>query len=257
MRYLGIIATIAVCLAVAGTAGATPQWYTISFSGTAMFNYTATTAPLYNQDAPRRLRTWSTDLAGNHTLLSSTWSDTDTNSNGTHDFAEWAAGNLASYQFSYFNLIGGTIPANYWDQPYRAVPSTGVSPFGVDSWRNQTMPTGWTGGIVQANQGYQAPAYDNYAFPVWRAPVGGELTLANAASMQFSVEVLMENYDTAFEPDGTLRVWFGGFNTPQDTPGASSEISGVMVIPEPVTMAGLMMGIGGLVTYVRKRRMAV
>jgi len=28
------------------------------------------------------------------------------------------------------------------------------------------------------------------------------------------------------------------------------------VVPEPVTMAGLMMGIGGLVTYVRKRRMA-
>ena len=30
----------------------------------------------------------------------------------------------------------------------------------------------------------------------------------------------------------------------------------IQSIPEPVTMAGLMMGIGGLVTYVRKRRMA-
>jgi hypothetical protein len=254
MKYLviAVVGVVAVMLA-AGAAQADPTWYKISFSGTDMFSYTATTSALADQNAPRRLRTWIVNGPEvPDTLLSTTWSDTDSNSNGTNDFAEWAAGNLASYKFSYFNLIGGTIPANYWDQPYHAVPSTGVSPFGVDSWRNQTLPTGWTGGIVQANQGYQSGTYDNYAFPVWRAPEGGELTLANAASLQFSVEVLMENYSTAFEPDGKLRVWFGGYDTPQDTLGATSEVGGVMLTPEPATLAFL--GLGGIVTLLRRRK---
>jgi len=257
---------ITICMAIvlatllAGQAQAA-TWHTISFTGTDMFNYTSTVAQLYNQDAPRRERDW----VGEDTIVTQVRSDGDLDSDGTNDYAEWAVGNLASYGFSYFNLIGGTIASNYWDQPYHAVPDQGDGRYGVDSWRNQTVngvavhagmgSVGvWDGGIVQANHGYQAPIYDNYAFPVWRAPTGTQVTMANAASLLFSVDVLIENYDTAFEPDGKIRVWFGGFNVPQldigpDTP--NQEVAGVMLIPEPATIC--LLGLGALSLIRRKK----
>jgi hypothetical protein len=238
-----ICAVVVTILAVGGGASATPTWYTISFTGTDMFNYDTGVDELYNQDAPRRLRSWTDD-----TLNSSIWSDMDGDTDGTNDFAEWATDNLDEYGFSYFNLYGATIAADYWDQPYHAVPDNDDGTYGVNSWRNQTFPTGWTGGIVMANQSYNTT---DYAFPVWRAPSGEQLTQTNAPSLQFSVEVLMENYDTAFEPDGLLRVWFGGFNVPQDTPGDALELSGIMLVPEPVTIC--LLGLGGLTLLRRKR----
>jgi len=66
--------------------------------------------------------------------------------------------------------------------------------------------------------------------------------------------------------------WFTQFNAARTMPGAYDNLYPVyafdpkgtdtsqsfifMVVPEPVTMAGVMLGIGSVVTYVRKRRMA-
>jgi len=255
---IGVIfcaAVVAVVCASAGTAQADPTWYTITFTGTDLFNYTATTDELYNQGKPRRVREYPNDTDPATWVK---WSDTDSDLDGTNDYAEWAAGNLASYGFSYFNLYGATIAPTYWDQPYHAVPDQDDGKYGAESWRNQMVngvpvhagmgsPGVWDGGIVLANQSYNP---SDYAFPVWRAPTGTQLTMANAASLVFSVDVLMENYDTAFEPNGTLRVWFGGFDHPQDWTGLTTEVSGIT--PEPATMA--LLAAGGIGMLLRRKR---
>ncbi len=249
-KYVCMVAVTLIAL-VASQSSAAPAWYRVSFSGSDMFNYSTGVADLFNQDAPRRWRLWDGD-----TIINDAWSDTDSSvpANGQSDFQEWAGANLASYGFSYFNLYGATIAPDYWDQPWQSVPDNGDGTFGVNSWKVVESPAGWTSGIVMANQPYNMT---NNAFPVWRAPNGQYLTLANAAGMEFTFDVLILDPSVAFEPDGRLRVWFGGFNVPQGTPGLADELSGIMLLeatPVPVPSALLLVGIGtGLVGWLRRR----
>jgi hypothetical protein len=240
---------------VAGQVSATPAWYEVTFTGADMFNYTSGIAPYASQNAPRRFRAYDDNYGITSELT------TNAGSGGVSDFQNWATGNLASFEFAQFNLWGDSIPDPYvpatsWDQPYRAVPDNGDGTFGANSWRLVQSPTGWAAGsgIVLANQGYNPMAY---AWPVWRAPTGGEITSANAAGMVFTFDVLIENPESAFGPDGKLRVWFGGQNLVDSIPGAYNEVAGIMELDAryiPAPSALLLVGIGSsLVTWLRKR----
>ena len=258
MKKLMTSCAVALMVLVVSSIAQAAEWRTISFSGADMFNYTTSVAPRADQDAPRRLRDW--DGAPDYDLNWQLQSDGDADSDGTNDYAEWAVDNLSDYGFSYFNLSGYSSPPGGWGQKYQAVPDQNNGLYGTDSWRNQmvngvavtsgngTSNTWWDGGIVKANQAWNP---DDYAFPVWRAPVGTQLTMANAADWTFSVDVLMENPDTAYELDGTLRVFFGGLNVPQESEAASQALAGIVMVPEPATMS--LLALGGL-TLLRKKR---
>jgi hypothetical protein len=86
----------------------------------------------------------------------------------------------------------------------------------------------------------------------------------NDPSFVFTFQVLISNPESAFEPDGKLRVFFGGFNDDLQGTGPNNyEVSGAMrlnatalpIIPDPVT-AGLvgLSGVGLALVGLRRRR---
>jgi hypothetical protein len=233
-----------------GQVSAAPEWYQVTFTGADMFNYTTGIAPYANQDAPRRFRAYDDNYDMTSELT------TKAGPGPASDFQNWAQTNLANFKFAQLNLWGESIPSTSWDQPYEAVPDNGDGTFGVNSWRLVQSPAGWAAGsgIVMANQWYNPT---DHAWPVWRAPAGNEITSTNAAGMMFSFDVLIDDPSTAFEPDGRLRVWFGGQNLVDSIPGAYDEVAGIMLLeatPVPVPSALLLVGIGtGFVTWLRRR----
>jgi hypothetical protein len=248
MRYVGALAAIGLMLAVAGTAQATPAWYRVTFTGDDLYQYTTGTDRATDL-APRRYRDWS----GTSVVQYDTWSSPAA-------FASWVSGAGQNYGYETLNLWGAGTSA--WGVPFQCDDSDGIG--GYTSWNLVSAPPGWIyGGIVAVDPGYNP---SGFCYPVWRpqpqtggTPTGEVFTWADHDGMSFTFDVLIKDPSTAFEPDGKLRVFFGGYS---DEPTNNYELSGVMVlnavaVPEPVTMAGLMLGIGGLVTYVRKRRKAV
>jgi len=60
---------------------------------------------------------------------------------------------------------------------------------------------------------------------------------------------------TVYDVNPTTWTATGLYNLAPQLPSTITQLNGLSeVVPEPVTMAGLMLGIGGLATYVRKRR---
>jgi hypothetical protein len=81
-------------------------------------------------------------------------------------------------------------------------------------------------------------------------------------ALQANTAVFREEVYSLESPEewnGIKYTAIGGLPGQRQGPGADIQYditSDVPPVPEPVTMAGLMLGIGGLVTYVRKRRAA-
>ncbi|MBE3096544.1 MAG: PEP-CTERM sorting domain-containing protein [Planctomycetes bacterium] len=264
MRYLGIVATIAVCLAVGATAQATPQWYEFSFTGADVWNASAfdpAATSGASQDAPRKHHdVW------NNSGITSTWAYSgtaavDTNyqnkppAPGDTGFPAWAASAAGqAYSIREFNLWGvnGANALN-WGEKYLAVPN--ALDHGVSSWELLASPTGWTLSHIHGSSWYA-----NNAYPYWIADdTAAGLTQANMNDFVFGFRVLIDNPETAFETDGSMRIWFGGDASYVDSglyqdPGGFEGVLKLTPVPEPVTMAGLMLGIGGLARYVRRRQ---
>ena len=214
MRYLGIVAAIAVCLALAGPAPATSVDYTVfgwaqQFPGpltppagspwgptgypgdtVAFGNYTGT-LDLTPGTYVLKINTLNWRIDYTYGGTPEPWPDMNLSFNAARDiyFGQEPAGALQQ---------PGLLRVNYWND-YLSLLAGSTASFTVEGYRVDITPLGL-------------------------APVGGSN--------------------------------FSGDNPWAQPPRDVMARFDVTVVPEPVTMAGLMLGIGGLVTYIRKRRTA-
>ena len=229
--------SLAGVLIVAGISQSPASLYEVTFTGADIWTYSADNAAQARTDqtAPRRYRDWT--VSGDP-VQATTYGYPA--SGGATGFGAWAP--TSGFAFDEINLWGaGGAAAAAWGENYVSVGTGGPNP-GVSSWQVIQAPAGWTDGIVQGGDPWSADA--THAFPVWRSGTGATLSLANMndPSFVFTFLVDISNPDTAFEPDGTLRVFFGGFSDDlQGTGPDNYEVSGVMdlnvtAVPEPTTV---------------------
>lgn len=180
---------------------------------------------------------------------------------GTHagTFANWAASSAGqAYKISSFNLWGGDAAnaKNLFDEKYLSHPN--ATDHGISSWRiTQTPPvaSGWTGSIIPSSW-LPERAYPEW----WNSGNGITQAMANDPSLVFGFEVLVENPATAFEPDGTMRIWFGGMEWDESANGwGSGGFDGVMTlkpIPEASSLIiwSLLGALGITIGWWRRRR---
>jgi hypothetical protein len=218
------IVSLAAVFITAGLSQVSATLYDITFTGADIWTYSADNAAQARTDqtAPRRYRDWT--VIGDP-VQATTYGYPA--AGGTTGFGV-SAPNLG-FAFDEINLWGkGGAAASAWGEKYVAVPDDPNN--GVTSWKVIAAPTGWTDGIVLGNQSYNTGPG---AYPVWRSGTGSALSLANMSdpSFVFEFQVLISDPTTAFEPDGKLRVFFGGFSDDQQNTGPDNyEVSGVMTL---------------------------
>lgn len=228
---------------LAGISQGSAVLYDIKFTGTDIWTYSADNASQARTDqaAPRRYATYNNSVSGlpdgtgPRVLQTTTYGAAD----GGLATTGFSASPPPGFAFDAFNLWGKDGVATGWGEKYVAEPD--IANYGFNSWQVIQAPPGWTSGIVLSDLVYNpGPG----AFPVWRSGTGAALSLANYTDASFVFEFIVDisNPLTAFEPDGTLRVFFGGFSDDlQGTGPENFEVSGVMIltatpIPEPTTM---------------------
>jgi hypothetical protein len=253
-----LIATFSAVMVVAlgGVAMATPQvspqWYDVTFTGADIWTYSAdnVTQARTDQDAPRRYRDWTNTLPVQATTYGLNGGLSATG------FGAWAPDSgFAFDEISLWGKGGATV----WGEQYVAVPDDANN--GTTSWKVIAAPAGWTNGIVLGNQDYNA---GSGAFPVWRSGTGSALSLANMndPSFVFEFQVLISNPDTAFDANGKLRVFFGGYSDDLQNNGPDNyEVSGVMEldaspVPEPASLLvwSVIGGVGFVGARMRRRK---
>jgi len=168
---------------------------------------------------------------------------------------------------TYFELVGDPVDGDSWYQRWALAGTTGVTTVQawVEGWTfDQATRVGffnWTAEDVPPlwDQYYMSPDYTI-------AAAGGPAITTTSAYFfirfqgyrttadDFTIHLQAYVGDTRvanqdYEWDSKDATW--SVRKPSYIPGTWEQNS---PIPEPVTMAGLMMGIGVLVTYVRRRR---
>jgi len=221
MRYLGIVAAIALCLALAGPAPALTVSYTVDGLGPTSYPGPVT---------PPAGSPWGPNGYPGDTVELVTYTGTLDLTPGSYTQTI----NTLLWKINY--TYAGTSTA--WDYPANW---TDPLLFSIAAGRGMSIGTA-ADSLSQA--GLLEVKWDN-----------DYLSFSQGSTTTFYVDT----YRVDVTPLGLARV--GGTNFSGSNPWTQPNRDmmarfDVTLVPEPVTMAGLMMGIGVLVTYVRKRRMA-
>lgn len=264
MRYVGALASIGLMLAVAGTAGAVEV--TLSFNPNDWMNNYSTdvTKTRIQQLEPRLLLdgvAQSTDRAGyagrHTTFLSNT-------------VPEYGSTGIAGYQ----NQVTGVAihDFNMWLADGINAPNWGeVLTQVLGSVPSGTAGNGWVAEVIDnpwPQTGVGSKLVQWYDVGYWDGDPGtpaNPLVFGDHSFGTFTMTLDLNPTDVYGNPvDLSLgtqqRVWLGNYNNGFRFEGVTqmtvTDLAQEAPIPEPLTMAGLAMGIGGLVTYIRKRRKA-
>lgn len=286
MRYLGIVATIAVCLAVAGTVRA----------NTVVFNQTFETDTAGIVDYPGPV---TRVASGGGTLgvvtasgayhaeaaLTGTYGNGFFTRNGGYS-SVWP-GYIKQSISVYFDPAAGTTGDGWFWDPAITSKATGVwgrgGGFGVQKTATGTWSLladdDWGGyGLKSFIHSNNTPLnittagwytletewVESTASPPYIDQVNSVLSQSGGLLWTDRVNgVMSKEVGVDIEAGGIRYSWLGsqtgntmGLLAVDNVYAEIGPPAQQTTIPEPVTMAGLMLGIGSLVTYVRKRRKA-
>jgi len=296
MRYLGILAGIGLLLAVSGTAGATDAiWDVATVHGVEQFTIgSGGTSLLYNQQGWTNYVWYNNNGSPPGTIATTTAGPNSPAVEYRSGMRTFAATDVAVGQklsdlkltFEYHNALGGYPTINFFltDGAGRfgifAPTSSGIGDVGVidpiNGWSKMTIDLTRTDISATASMAiYEHNGLsDDYVYPYTTFQWGDikDLTIAGWYDYQRSPTGGWDAWGTSFDAThGLALIWGDTANSSNAYGSQTREIRDVTVsfggttyggtfadatVPEPVTMAGLMLGIGGLVGYARKRRKA-
>ena len=281
MRVLGfILASGAVCLLLAGSALATSTgWVTMRFTGVSpgdgvSTNMGGTTAGVYNHRIYLYPTRWGDLLDGpdpdtlpdqeaSQLIGSLTYAGGGKDAKGAYTTGAYANVQTFCADFRQYVYTGEDVRRDIF-RPADAPIGNGNTPMGDDKAADlRRLWDQYSGyGIGNAPLGTYTANEKSAAFQTCVWEIIYETAAYNVTANTFRVtsgetwtglaNTWLGNLETV-DPDIGLRILVS--ETRQDfaiiVPGVGAD-----PIPEPVTMAGLALGIGGLVSYARKRRMA-
>jgi len=294
MRYLGIVAAVAVCLAVAGTAGAaTATWDVATVHGVEQFAIESGGTSLLYDRQPWTNYVWynnngsppgvvATTTAGPHAPAVEPRSGMRTFA--VTDVAVGRALDATKLQFSWLTALGNPTVNYFLTDGHGHNGIFAPTSLGISAITTVTQTDGWTtwtinltSGIpdstslaVYEQNGLTSPAGVPYTTMTWgdiknmtiagfydyeRSPEGGWGAWGSCFDNQHGIALIWGDTANSNNAYGSheveikdVTVSFGG-----------TDYAGTFVdstVPEPLTMAGLLLGIGSVVGYARKRRMA-
>ncbi|HUU91768.1 MAG TPA: PEP-CTERM sorting domain-containing protein [Phycisphaerae bacterium] len=293
MRYIGLLAGIGLILAVTGTAGAlTSTWDVATVHGVREFTIgSGDSSLLYNQQGWTDYVWYENNGSTPGTIATTTAGpnkpEVDYRS-GMRTFAttDVAVGQKLSdikLEFEYNNTLGGYTTINFFvtDGTHLGIfapTSSGIGEVGVidpiNGWNKMTIDL--TRGDIPSDAKMAIYEHDGlssdytYPYTTFQWDEIKNLTIAGWYDYQRSPTGGWDAWGTSFDANhGLALIWGDTANSNNIYGSQTREIRNVVVtfggddyigtfndatVPEPVTMAGLVLGVGCLARYVRRRR---